>query len=50
MTRHKEQPLYNQVVHQELVYCRQIPHPSWTQLNPQQNPLVARNQYLQYEG
>ena len=32
----EEQPLYNgQVVHQEPVYHRQIPHPPQTQLNPQ---------------
>ena len=44
----QEQPVYHgQVAHQQPVHHDQVVHPPNTQINPQQNALVARNQYLQ---
>ena len=44
----QEQPVYHgQVAHQQPVHHDQVVHPPNTQINPQQNALVTRNQYLQ---
>ena len=44
----QQQPVYNeQVDHQEPVYYDKVDHTPHTQINPQTNVMVVRNQYLQ---